>query len=204
MIFSSFPRPFEDFVQPYEWIVADPPWPYRNVNTGGSMSSGSAAQYSVMTLDEIKRLPVPEIAAKNACLFLWATTPLWKEGIEVLEAWGFEHKTTIYWDKKNYPLGHWFRGRVEYCHLGIRGTVKAFRSSAVNLIQDTPTEAYLPDDIVLEEKAQGHSVKPEAFWDLINPIRDRRGCTPGIELFSRRERPGWDAFGNQVQPLEGA
>jgi N6-adenosine-specific RNA methylase IME4 len=71
----------------------------------------------------------------------------------------------------------------------------------VNLIQDTPAEEYLCDAIVLEEKARGHSVKPEAFWDLIDPVVDRAGAGPGIELFSRRERPGWNAFGNQVVPL---
>jgi len=54
MIHTTFPRPFEDFPRPYEWIVADPPWPYRNKKTGGSMTSGSAAQYDVMTVDEIR------------------------------------------------------------------------------------------------------------------------------------------------------
>ena len=136
MIFSTFPRPFEDFQQPYRWIVADPPWPYRNKNTGGSMTSGSAAQYDVMTLDEILNLPVPEIAAKDSCIFLWTTTPLLPQGLAVLDRWGFEFKSALYWDKKNYPLGFWFRGRVEPCLIGIRGKVKAFRSSAVNLIQD--------------------------------------------------------------------
>lgn len=203
MIHTHFPRPFEDFPQPYEWIVADPPWPYRNKNTGGTMSSGSAAQYAVMTMEEILNLPVPDIAAKDSCLFLWTTTPLLPAGLAVLERWGFGFKSALYWDKKNYPLGFWFRGRVEPCLIGIRGKVKAFRSSAVNLIQDEPTEDYLCDAIILEEKARGHSVKPEAFWNLIDPLVQSRGG-PAIELFSRRERPGWDAFGNQVEPLEGA
>ena len=202
MIFRTFPRPFEDFRQPYEWIVADPPWPYRNVKTGGSMTSGSAAQYEVMTMDDILNLPVPEIAAKDCCIFLWTTTPLLPQGLAVLDRWGFEYRSALYWDKKNYPLGFWFRGRVEPCLIGIRGRVKAFRSSAVNIIQDTPVEEYLCDAIVLEEKARGHSVKPEAFWDLIDPVVDRAGTGPAVELFSRRERPGWDAFGNQVVPME--
>jgi N6-adenosine-specific RNA methylase IME4 len=216
MIHTHFPRPFEDFRQPYEWIVADPPWPYRNVKTGGSMTSGSAAQYSVMTMDEILTLPVPEIAAKNCCCFLWTTTPLLPQGLAVLDRWGFEFKSALYWDKKNYPLGFWFRGRVEPCLIGIRGKVKAFRSSAVNIIQDEPTDEYLGltqdparssdcyGDFVLEEKARGHSVKPEALWNLIEPVIEKQGPAPRIELFSRRERPGWDAFGNQVVPLEEA
>jgi len=202
MIHTHFPRLFEDIQQPYSWIVADPPWPYRNKNTGGSMTSGSAAQYAVMTMDDILNLPVPEIAAKDCCCFLWTTTPLLPQGLAVLDQWGFEYKSCLYWDKKNYPLGFWFRGRVEPCLIGIRGKVKAFRSSAVNLIQDTPAEEYLADSIVLEEKARGHSVKPEAFWDLIDPVVGRADTGPAIELFSRRERPGWDAFGNQVVPRE--
>lgn len=201
MIHTTFPRPFEDFPRPYEWIVADPPWPYRNKKTGGSMTSGSAAQYDVMTVDEIRTLPVPEITAKNCCCFLWTTTPLLPVGLEVLDAWGFKYKSALYWDKQNYPLGFWFRGRVEPCLIGIRGKVKAFRHRAVNLAQDEPTAAYLCDSLVLEEKARGHSVKPEAFWNLVDPIVQDRGG-PAIELFSRKERAGWDAFGNQVVPLQ--
>lgn len=83
----------------YKCIVADPPWTYNNKKTGGTMKSGSAAKYPTMTLEEICALPIREIAAKDCCLFLWTTTPLLMEAMEVWKAWGFKYKTKIYWEK---------------------------------------------------------------------------------------------------------
>ncbi len=199
MIHTRFPRPIEDFRQPYEWIVADPPWPYRNVKTGGSMTSGSAAQYPVMTMDDILNLPVPEIAAKDCCCFLWTTTPLLPQGLAVLDRWGFEYKSALYWDKKNYPLGFWFRGRVEPCLIGIRGTVKAFRSSAVNIIQDEPAEEYLCDAIILEEKARGWRRGGAARRSSSSPAGSGRAGTPSATR-SCRGRRGHDP---RYQPAGG-
>lgn len=171
----------------YRCIVADPPWSYRNKNTGGSLTSGSAAQYPTMPVSELAALPVPAIAAPDSILFLWATTPLLPDAFRLMAVWGFSYKTAIYWDKQNYPLGFWFRGRVEPCLVGIRGKVPAFRSRAVNMIA---------------ERARKHSAKPEAFWSLIEPPLDRFELSPRIELFARCERSGWDALGNDITRWE--
>jgi len=85
--------------QKYRTILADPPRRYRNINTGGSMQSGASAKYPTMSLEEIKQLPINKIAAKNSILFLWATTPLLDETFEIMKAWGYLYKTTIYWRK---------------------------------------------------------------------------------------------------------
>lgn len=75
----------------YNIIYADPPWPWK---TWSEKGRGRCADkhYPYMDLDEIKNLPIREIAAANCILFLWVTFPLLKEELEVMEAWGFKYK----------------------------------------------------------------------------------------------------------------
>jgi len=126
-------------------------------------------------------LPVTSICDRNCVLFLWATTPLLPDVFSVMEAWGFRYKTTIYWRKiMSMGLGFWFRGQVEQCLMGVRGTVKAFRCQHANFIQS---------------KARRHSQKPEEFFQLIEPVAP----TPRCELFAREPRKGWDVWGDGVE-----
>ena len=167
----------------YRTIVADPPWEYRNRKTGGSLISGAAQKYHVMSQDQIIALSVPEITERDAICFLWVPVPLLPDAFPVMDRWGFSYKTAIFWRKiMSLGLGFWFRGQVEVCLLGVKGNVKAFRCQKPNFIQS---------------KAGRYSEKPERFWSLIAP----HILQPGIELFAREERPGWDAFGDQVGPI---
>jgi len=172
----------------YKIILADPPWSYENENTGGNMCSGSKAKYPTMSLEEIKSVDIASISDKNCVLFLWTTTPLAQEGFEVMKAWGFKYKTTIYWRKiMSLGMGFWFRGQVETLLVGIKGKVKAFRSQRPNFIQS---------------KAGRHSQKPYEMYGLIEEIAKKHDLYPMIELFARHKREGWSALGNQVPKEE--
>lgn len=170
----------------YNILYADPGWKYDNQKTGGSHKSGAAQKYTVMTVDEISRLPVPEIADKNSVLFLWATVPMLPEALQVMAAWGFRYKTKITWRKTGrLGLGYWYRGVIEELLFGVRGKVKAFRCQLPNYV---------------EAPAGPHSEKPEVFREIIDTstaltMVDRRK----IELFARHRVPGWDAWGNEVE-----
>lgn len=164
----------------YQIIYADPPWQYRNKNTGGSMLSGSAAKYPTMSVDDICNLSVNKIADTNSVLFLWVTCPMMHEGIKVVEAWGYTYKTKIYWRKiMSLGMGYWFRGQVEELWLGIKGNVPAFRLQIANFIQ---------------AKARKHSQKPSEARKII----EMTNLAPRIELFAREKFNGWDAWGNEV------
>ncbi|MCD6199290.1 MAG: DNA methyltransferase [Deltaproteobacteria bacterium] len=167
----------------YTIIYADPPWRYRNKNTGGSLVSGADHKYSTMSLDEICNLPIHKIRASNSVLFLWVTVPLLLEGFIVMDAWGFKYKTMLTWVKTNrLGMGFWFRGQTEHLLLGVRGKVKAFRSQEPNVIQCRPEK---------------HSKKPDAFRALIERATADMGGER-IELFARQRTPGWDVWGNEV------
>jgi N6-adenosine-specific RNA methylase IME4 len=172
----------------YKCIVSDPAWQYRSKKTGGSMTSGAAQKYATLSLDELSDLPVKEIAAKDAVLFLWITTPL-KEDIftsGLIKKWGFSYKTSLYWIKNDdkLGLGYWWRGTVEEVAFCVRGKVTAFREPTTNIF-------FAPK--------RGHSEKPPAFWDKIEPTIERWWLNPKLEMFARTPRAGWDSFGLEVK-----
>ncbi len=168
----------------YKCIVADPPWTYNNVNTGGSLNSGSRAKYPTLSLAEICLLDIKSISDNDSVLFLWATTPLLPDAFSVMKMWEYTYKTTIYWRKiMSLGMGYWFRGQIELCLVGIHGKVKAFRCQKPNFIQC---------------KVRKHSQKPEEFFQLIEPICEQHNLNPKIELFAREKRGGWDSWGIDV------
>jgi N6-adenosine-specific RNA methylase IME4 len=98
----------------------------------------------------------------------------------LLKSYKFNYKTMVIWKKESFVMGFWFRGNVEVCLVANRGKFPAFHCQKSNFIQSKP---------------QGHSQKPEEFFELIEPIFDNYNK---IELFARKPRNGWDSFGNQI------
>ena len=145
------------------------------------MKSGSAAKYPTMPTKEICAMPVRDIAEKDSVLFLWATVPLLEDALSVMRAWGYNYKAKITWHKTGrLGLGFWYRGEVEELLFGIKGKVKAFRSSLPNHIE-TPV--------------LGHSEKPEEFRQLIEKSTISIPNPRRIELFARTRVEGWTAWG---------
>ena len=172
----------------YSIIYADPPWSYQNRGT----RAAAEKHYDTMTIDEIKEMPVNiaggGIASENCALFMWATFPMLKEALEVIEAWGFTYKTTAFcWIKQNrngsglfMGLGNWTRSNAEICLLATKGKPKRV-GTAVRSTIVSPLER--------------HSKKPDEARDKIVELM---GDLPRIELFARQTAPGWDAWGNEV------
>ena len=176
----------------YNIIYADPPWyfPGNYGQVGKSKLSGFGAmlRYPVMPDDEIKKLPIYNLAADNCALFLWAVNAKIPTALAVMDAWGFEYKTVAFcWVKTaqntgapNCRLGYWTLGGMELCLLGIKGSMKPL----VHNIRQ----------VVLSPR-QGHSVKPPFIRREISRLF---GDIPRIELFARDQEIGWDAWGNEI------
>lgn len=173
----------------YKTIYADPPWQFQNRTGKVAPEHKRLARYSTMKLQEIKLLPVSDLADKKSHLYLWVPNALLPEGLEVMRAWGFEYKTNIIWEKVRKDgmpdgrgVGFYFRNVTEILLFGIKGeknrTLDPGRSQ-VNLIRAMKRE---------------HSRKPDEFVSMIE------NCSPGpyLELFARGERDGWDMWGNQA------
>ena len=110
----------------YSIIYADPPWSYQNRGTRAAASK----HYDTMTIEDIKRMGVGAaggggIANEDCVLFMWATFPMLREALDVIEAWGFSYKTVAFnWVKQNrngtgifMGLGNWTRSNSEICLL---------------------------------------------------------------------------------------
>lgn len=176
----------------YGTIVADPPWRYRkSAKAEGTVHSRRFVDdlYPSMTNREIRDLPIKELAAQNAHLYLWLTNPrLYGERndrtinpADIAEAWGFRYITTLTWVKQGAPgMGSYFRINTEHVLFGVRGKC--------------PIPPRLRESNVIVAPKRRHSQKPDALFDLA----ERVSPAPRLELFARSARLGWDRWGNEV------
>ena len=177
-------------------IYADPPWAYDDSGVivpnkarpwHAQDSYGRAERhYPTMSIEDLCALPVQDHVTDDAVLFLWVTSPLLSACWPVIEAWGFEYKTSLIWDKVAHGLGHYVSVRHEFLLLCTRGSCTP----------DAPTP--MPDSVVIERRSETHSEKPESFRKTIErlyPLGAR------LELFGRHEVEGWTVYGNQLQPV---
>jgi len=170
-------------------VLADPPWQFQNQTGKIAPEHRRLSRYTTMTLPEIERLPVAEVAADVSHLYLWVPNALLPEGLGVMRAWGFTYKSNLVWHKVRQDggsdgrgVGFYFRNVTELVLFGVRGrharTLAPGRRQ-VNLIASRKRE---------------HSRKPDELYPLIE------ACSPGpfLELFARGARPGWTQWGNQA------
>lgn len=167
----------------FDIIYADPAWDYGVGDRSPSM------HYKTIPMDEIKQIPVNKISSDNSILFIWVTFPYLKEGIEVMEEWGFRYITCGFnWVKRNkggegffWGLGNWTRSNSELCLIGTKGTPTRINNSVHQILDDPLTV---------------HSAKPKRVRSLITQLV---GELPRIELFSRNEDlDGWYNWGNKI------
>lgn len=163
----------------YGVILADPPWAFKTRSAKGGGRSASR-HYGTMTLADIKAMPVSYLAADNCVLFLWSLNSMPQQALDVIDAWGFTHKTTAFtWAKPGMGMGYWTRQDTESCLLATRGNPKRLHADVRELISAPRRE---------------HSRKPDETHERI----ERLVAGPYVELFARQARPGWEAWGNQV------
>ena len=180
----------------YKTIIADPPWKYEGRGPASSKehrpnsygaAPSSEERYGAMTMDELKQLPIKNMAEDKAHLYLWVTNAFIERGWQLCKDWGFEPKTVVTWGKirradgkPSMKTGYYFRGATEHFIFATKGNLR---------LKDKAVEPTL----FLSERLP-HSVKPEWFYELVN----RCSFDNKIELFARKEREGYDCFGNQV------
>ena len=173
----------------YKIIYADPPWRYKE--SGGIKSSRGLAkkQYDTMSLEEIGKLQIRNISDMDCCLFLWVTAPRMKEGIWLLQNWGFKYFTIAFtWIKLNkradtlfWGMGNVTRSNPEYVLLGRSGKIERQVKNIHSVVMS---------------KIERHSKKPD---EVRNRILSLYGDIPRIELFARQKTEGWDVWGDEVE-----
>lgn len=191
-------------------ILADPPWEFRTYSERGAEKS-PAAHYNTMSDGAISLLPVNALAASDCVLFLWVTWPKMKIWGQILSSWGFEYKGLAWeWRKYNpktgkyaFGAGYGTRKNLEPCLLATTGNPSLRKDLPPDLFGLGPAPAgmrsvrdwmeWWPEDEIRAPRRQ-HSRKPDEQYGRIEVLFEG----PYIELFSRSDRPGWTAWGDQV------
>jgi N6-adenosine-specific RNA methylase IME4 len=170
-------------------ILADPPWQFTNKTGKVAPEHRRLSRYGTMRLEEIMALPVEQIAAPTAHLYLWCPNALLPEGLAVMKAWGFTYKSNLVWHKVRRDggsdgrgVGFYFRNVTELILFGVRG--KNARTLAPGRRQVN----------LLATRKREHSRKPDEQYQLIE------ACSPApyLELFARGTRKGWTTWGNEA------
>ena len=170
----------------YQTIVVDPPWQYGAWGAPTNRPKhlvGKPMPYKTMSLIDIEKLPISSIAADNCELYLWVTQRYLPAAFRIIESWGFKYCQTLTWCKRPRGLGQGgvYCPTTEFIILGRRGRMPKVRR--------VDTTWWL-----VKRPHNSHSTKPEVFQDIIESV----SLPPRIELFARRERHGWDVWGNEV------
>lgn len=168
----------------FDVIYADPPWDYKgqlqHAGPGSGDTGGAARHYPTVTLDDLKRLDVPNIAADDSLLFMWATNPHLDQAIELGKAWGFAWATVAFvWDKERVNPGFYTLSQCELCLVFKRGAIPQPRG-ARNVRQ------------LVSAPRGPHSAKPEEVRSRIERMFPHQRK---IELFARRAAAGWESWG---------
>lgn len=174
----------------YSCILADPPWRFQNRSGKVAPEHQRLARYPTMSLEKIAALPVQNITADTAHLYLWIPNALLEEGLAVMKAWGFTYKSNLVWMKRRRDggpdgrgVGFYFRNVTELCLFGVHGKMRTLAPGRrqVNFLSTMKRE---------------HSRKPDEIYPIIE------ACSPGprCELFARHPREGWDVWGNEISP----
>jgi N6-adenosine-specific RNA methylase IME4 len=185
-------------------ICIDPPWHYHLRDKDDSHRG--RITYPSMTDDQIKELPIREVAADDAYIFLWTTSNHLELSFECLRCWGFEFTGGVMvWLKAtkkttSLPLievtphigtGHYVRNCHEYVLIGKRGKVLAMSNYGITNVPS----------VIVEPKTRQHSRKPQRFYEIAEQLRQAIGCQ-AIDLFARDQRvksPDWSIWGAESQ-----
>ncbi|WP_234843290.1 MT-A70 family methyltransferase [Sinorhizobium meliloti] len=172
----------------YEMMVIDIRCPFDLYSDAGAKKSASA-HYDVMSAEQIRALPVGQLASMNCLIYTWATAPQLPFAVECLKAWGFEYKSFMAWRKTTAAgkvrMGSGYRVRTtgEIVLVGTLGN---------------PKQSHVPPTI-FAGIAREHSREPEAFYDVCDRVMTH---ARRADVFAREQRSGWRAFGNEVSKFD--
>lgn len=158
-------------------IYADPPWVYDNQGTRAATGN----HYLGLTVDQLCDLPIAEIAADAAHLHLWTTNAFLRDSFRIIDAWGFEFRSTFVWVKREMGIGNYWRCSHELLMTAVRGDAKHFYDNSLMSW--------------FECSRSKHSAKPEQVRSML----ERASPGPYLELFARLPANGWTCWGNEIE-----
>ena len=188
----AYPDSLDTLPGRFGTILIDPPWRFTNRTGKMAPEHRRLRRYPTLSFDEIAALPVARLARPRSHLYLWCPNALVREGLRVMEQWGFTYKTNLVWLKVRKDggpdgrgVGFYFRNVTELLLFGVKGRLRT-RPPGRRQVN------------VLISRKQEHSRKPDEQYGLIQQ------CSPGpyLELFARKKVDGWVSWGDQADTYE--
>jgi N6-adenosine-specific RNA methylase IME4 len=165
----------------YRAIVIDPPWEMSTIERHVAPDQEPWLDYATMTIDELAELPITDLAASDGChVYLWVTHKHLPDGLDLLEQWGARYECVMTWRKNVGMTPYSWMYDTEHVLFARVGSALPLLRNGLRLSFDAPTT--------------GHSVKPDAFYERVMEASPG----PRLDMFARREREGFTAWGAEV------
>jgi N6-adenosine-specific RNA methylase IME4 len=169
---------------PFPLFYVDPPWKFEIYSDKG-LERTPDQHYPTLSDEEIinfkiGKKTIPQIADRQAAMFMWCTSSNLHRALAVMQAWGFEFKTSAVWDKEKSGLGLVFRNQHEVLLYGTKG--------------DMPGPQYQPSSVFRYPVGE-HSAKPPQVRAAIEKMYPDFDAKLRLELFARGEVKGWMTYG---------
>jgi N6-adenosine-specific RNA methylase IME4 len=167
----------------YDLIVIDPPWRLNKIKRK-VRENQTEMDYPMMSIEDIKSLPIESISSENSVCFLWTVQKYLFQAKEILENYGFTYRLTMVWEKTygksaGMPL-FGFCYNAEFILVGYKGKQEMY-----------PKRKLIP--AVFQAENIRHSQKPDKFYEMVEPFGENR-----IDIFARKKRHGWNALGLDI------
>lgn len=175
--------------EPARVVVADPAWRFGDSLPGPKR--GASKHYDTMTTAKICALQLPPIAS-DAVLFLWRVAAMMQDALDVAAAWGFVPKSEIVWVKTTRRASP--DAGATKLHFGMGRQVRASHESCIIATRGKAPPQCRSIRSVFMAPVGVHSAKPDAFYELVEQMHEG----PYLELFARRQRPGWLCIGSDL------
>jgi N6-adenosine-specific RNA methylase IME4 len=215
----------------WEVIAADPAWSFADRGSRIAPDQKKKRQgrkgYRTLSVEQIAAIPVAEVAAKDALLFLWTTSAHLVDGsaARVAQAWGFTPKATIAWVKVKPPAISRRTVRllaqlVDRGSVSPRAAAEAWAHQVEEELEPRPLIGMghyvrgAHEHVIVATRGQATRLvadrgvpsvllaprgKHSAKPEAFRELVDRlTGRRPVLELFARSSRPGWTAWGDQA------
>ena len=148
----------------YDVIVIDPPWEIPN------------PPYPTMTVDEIRDKKPP--CADVCHVFLWTINHYLPDAFDIVKSWGLDYKETFVWHKAGGPQKqNGPQCNAEFVLHCTKKSPKFFDTTNFFTCFEAPRN--------------GHSVKPEEFYDMVRRVTAGRK----VDMYGKREIDDFDSWG---------
>ena len=165
----------------FKAIVIDPPWPVEKAELYEARpNAGDNLDYRTMSLDEIAALPIQDLVDPDGGhVYLWVTHKMLPAGLKLFEQWGIRFQSLLTWVKPQGVTAYQWCYNTEHVLFGVVGPLRLQKLGVM---------------LTFEGKAKIHSEKPDSFYDLVRAV----SLEPRLELFARKEREGFEVWGDEV------